>query len=190
MYGTPFESNCRLQTTFYLQVQHQSVPPFGGIYVFTPLPSCPFCTISISVQQTGYILTTRSFFWADSMFAPSQWRNCYNVTWSLMAGRKPAIKISSKFVPKGQIDNIPALVQIMVWRRPDNKLLSEPMMVSLSMHICVSRPQWVNYVVIRMTATKFPIEFWLCANIHCGNNHTPAKHYEVTNGYGHAASES
>ena len=145
---------------------------------------------SISVQQTGYILTTRSFFWADSMFSPSQWRNCYNVTWSLMAGRKPAIKISSKFVPKGQIDNIPALVQTMVWRRPDNKLLSEPMMVSLSMHICVTRPQWVNYVVIRMTATKFPIEFWLCANIHCGNNHTPAKHYEVTKGYGHAASES
>ena len=27
------------------------------------------------------------------------------------------IKISSKFVPKGSINNIPALVQIMVWRR-------------------------------------------------------------------------
>ena len=54
------------------------------------------------------------------------------------------IKISMKFVPKGPINNIPALVQIMAWRRPGNKPLSEPMMVSLRMHICVTRPQWVN----------------------------------------------
>ena len=54
------------------------------------------------------------------------------------------IKISLKFVPKGPINNIPALVQIMAWRRPGDKPLSEPMMVSLPTHICVSRPQWVN----------------------------------------------
>ena len=35
-----------------------------------------------------------------------------------------AIKISLKFVPKGSINNIPALVQIMAWRRPGDKLLS------------------------------------------------------------------
>ena len=55
-----------------------------------------------------------------------------------------SLKISLKFVPKGSINNIPALVQIMVWRRPGNKPLSEPMMVSLLTHICVTRPQWVN----------------------------------------------
>ena len=38
------------------------------------------------------------------------------------------IKISLKFVPKGQIDNNPALVQIMAWRRPGDKPLSEPML--------------------------------------------------------------
>ena len=54
------------------------------------------------------------------------------------------IKISLKFVPKGSINNIAALVQIMAWRRPGDKPLSEPMMVSLLTHICVSRPQWVN----------------------------------------------
>ena len=54
------------------------------------------------------------------------------------------IKISLKFVPKGRINNIPALVQIMAWRRPGDKPLSKPMMVSLPMHICVTRPQWVN----------------------------------------------
>ena len=52
-----------------------------------------------------------------------------------------AIKISLKFVPKGPISNIPALVQIMAWRRPGDKPLSEPMMVSLPPHICVTRPQ-------------------------------------------------
>ena len=54
------------------------------------------------------------------------------------------IKISLKFVPKGQINKIPALVQIMAWRRPGGKPLSEPMMVSFLMHICVTRPQWVK----------------------------------------------
>ena len=54
------------------------------------------------------------------------------------------IKISLKFVPKGPINSIPALVQMMVWRRPGAKPLSEPMMVSLLTHICVTRPQWVN----------------------------------------------
>ena len=33
--------------------------------------------------------------------------------------------------PKGPINNIPALVQIMAWRRPGDKPLSEPMKVSL-----------------------------------------------------------
>ena len=54
------------------------------------------------------------------------------------------IKISLTFVPEGRINNIPALVQIMAWRRPGNKPLSEPMMVSFPTHICVTRPQWVN----------------------------------------------
>ena len=55
------------------------------------------------------------------------------------------IKISLKFVPKGPVNNIPALVQIMAWRRPGDKPLSEPMMVCSPTHICVTRPQWVNF---------------------------------------------
>ena len=31
------------------------------------------------------------------------------------------VDISLKFVPKGPINNIPALVQIMAWRRPGEK---------------------------------------------------------------------
>ena len=55
-----------------------------------------------------------------------------------------SITISLKFVPKGPINNIPALVQIMAWRRPGDKPLSEPMLVGSLTHICVTRPQWVN----------------------------------------------
>ena len=51
-----------------------------------------------------------------------------------------SIKISLNFVLKGPINNIPALVQIMAWRRSGDKPLSEPMMVSLLTHICVTRP--------------------------------------------------
>ena len=53
-------------------------------------------------------------------------------------------RISLKFVPKVRINNIPSLVQIMAWRRSGGKPLSEPMMVSLLTHICVTRPQWIN----------------------------------------------
>ena len=55
-----------------------------------------------------------------------------------------SIKVSLKFVPKDPINNIPALVQIRAWRRPGDKPLSEPMMVCLLTHICVTRSQWVN----------------------------------------------
>ena len=57
-----------------------------------------------------------------------------------------SIKISLQFVPKGPINNNPALVQIMAWRRSGDKPLSKPMMLSLLTHICVTRPQWVNFV--------------------------------------------
>ena len=50
-----------------------------------------------------------------------------------------SIDISPKFIPKGPIDNIPALVQIMAWRRSGDKPLSEPMVVRLPTHICVTR---------------------------------------------------
>ena len=54
------------------------------------------------------------------------------------------LKNSLKF-PKVWIKNIPALVQIMAWRWPGDKLLSEAIMVCLLTHIWVTQPQWVNY---------------------------------------------
>ena len=55
-----------------------------------------------------------------------------------------SLNISLKFVPKGPINNIQALVQKIAWRRPGDKPLFEPMMVSLLTHICLTQPQWVK----------------------------------------------
>ena len=57
---------------------------------------------------------------------------------SLMKMYEFHLRFHLNVFPKGQINNIPALVQMMVCRRPGNKPLSEPMMVSLLMHICHS----------------------------------------------------
>ena len=67
-----------------------------------------------------------------------------------------SVEISLKLVPKGPINNIPALVQIMAWRRSGDKPLSEPMMVSLSTHICVTRPtHWPLAKMATISQTMF-----------------------------------
>ena len=68
------------------------------------------------------------------------------------------IEISLKFVSKGPINNILALVQIMAWRRPGDKPLFETMMVCLPTHICASRPWWVILSLVT--------RFWQIVNNH------------------------
>ena len=68
-----------------------------------------------------------------------------------------SISISLKCVPRGPINNILALVQIIAWHRPGDKPLYETMMASLLTHNCVTRPQWLksvknfDIVVLQMT---------------------------------------
>ena len=76
-----------------------------------------------------------------------------------------SINISLKFVPKGRINNNPALVQIMAWRRSGDKPLPEPMVVRILTHICVIRPQWVKmvtycYLLHLLSSTEMDIWFW------------------------------
>ena len=66
------------------------------------------------------------------------------------------MKISLIFVPKGPINNILALVQIMAWCQPGDKPLSESLMVSLLIHICITQPQWVNPDLWHHEATMIP----------------------------------
>ena len=55
-----------------------------------------------------------------------------------------SLNVSLKFVPKVWINDIPALVQMMAWRRRGDKPLSESMVVSLMTHNYVARSQWVK----------------------------------------------
>ena len=41
-------------------------------------------------------------------------------------------------------NNIPALDEKVAWRRPDDKPLSEPIVVILLTHICVTQSQWTK----------------------------------------------
>ena len=88
--------------------------------------------------EAGRVWETTSFFlWdilTDDIF---KWIFLNEIIWT-------AMKIPLKFVARGSNNNIPALVQIMAWRRAGGKPLSEPMVVRLPTHICVTRPQWVN----------------------------------------------
>ena len=54
------------------------------------------------------------------------------------------IKISLKFVPKGSIDNIPALWQWPGANQATSHYLDHWVMIFLLTHICVTRPQQVN----------------------------------------------
>ena len=59
------------------------------------------------------------------------------------------IKTSLNFVPDVPINNIPALVQIMAWRRPGDKTLTEQILVRLPTFIYVTPPRLVNKSVAR-----------------------------------------
>ena len=116
-------SLCNVSNTFYAVIQELSVSvsAISAVVVTTP-------TYEIFVNTLGSIQNGRHF--ADHIFLNE------NVCVSF--------KISLKIFPKFRINNIPALVQIMAWRRSGDKPLSEPMMLKLLTHICVTRPQGVN----------------------------------------------
>ena len=86
------------------------------------------------------------------------------------------INNSLKFLPKGPVNNIPLWVQIMVWRRPGAKPLSEPMMVSLLAHICVTWPQWVK----RRLPPKFQERFSAWPKFITHQHFTPRRKPQMT----------
>ena len=77
-----------------------------------------------------------------------------------------SIEMSLKFAPNGPINNIPALVRIMAWRRPGDKPLSEPMVASLLTHIYVTQPQWVKeYINIYIPTFYEDVITYPCPNL-------------------------
>ena len=100
------------------------------------------CTVLVSTNVRCDQITPLSTHWGrDKMDAISQ--TTFSIAFSWMRMFEFRLRLL-KFVPKGPINDIPALVQIMAWRRLGDKPLSESMMVSLPTHVCVTRPQWVK----------------------------------------------
>ena len=154
-------SSCRRSFRKY-PVQAETKNPTGdNNWCRTPTQTLPLVpTSSLPWNRKQYLNTLRprqnGRHFADDPFK----RIFLNETLRI------SIKISPNFVPKGPINNIPALVQIMAWRRPGDKPLSEPMMVSLLTPICVTRPQWVNPLdkMVACSKTTFSHAFWWMAS--------------------------
>ena len=106
-------------------------PSMISPYLSSPIYTLPFPSIytPLPLYSTFNILRPRQNgrHFADDSFKCSSLNDNVWIT----------IKHSLKLVPKGLINNIPTLVQIMAWRRPGDKPLSEPMMVRSPTHICV-----------------------------------------------------
>ena len=96
-------------------------------------------TFSLRRQADYHLLT----HWGQDQMAAIYLATCLECTY-LKENIWISIKISLKFVRKGPINNIPALAQIMAWHRPGDKSLSKSIMVNLLMHVCFTRPQWIN----------------------------------------------
>ena len=104
---------------------------------------------------TSYALVRRALGGSIKIFRPRQNdRHFADDTFKLIFLNeivRISIEISLKFVSKGLINNIPALVQIMGPARPGYKSLSQPMMVSLLTHVCV----WCNYSSLGLNELRF-----------------------------------
>ena len=99
-----------------------------------------------TIIETNYILFNTLRPRQNGSHFPHNISKCFFFSWRKMYEFQ--FDISLKFVSKGAINNIPALVKIMASRRPGDKPLSESMMVWLKAHICVTQPHWVNYMGI------------------------------------------
>ena len=104
-----------------------------------------------------YCYTSALTHWGrDKMDAISQ--TTVSSAFSYMKMYELRLKFQWRLFLKGPINNIPALVQIMAWRRPGDKPLSEPMMVRLPTHICDTRPQWVKTSPVSVISLDFTIK--------------------------------
>ena len=103
-------------------------------------PSC-----SSSLLQKSLILNEDIYIWSNSLkhWGRAKMADIFQTTFLKAFYWMKMYKSRLRF--HGSLFlGVPALVQIITWRRAGNKPLSEPMMICLLTHICVTRPQWVK----------------------------------------------
>ena len=102
-----------------------------------------FCKLSDN-WNSCYGQTIISQIWFNTLRPRQHGRQFPDDTFKHILWNKNArisIEFSPKFVPKGSINNIPALVQIMAWHRTGDKPLFKPVLVRLPTDTCVTRTQ-------------------------------------------------
>ena len=100
----------------------------------------------LEISSVGILVCHKLFKHIEAVTKWTPFRRRHSQTHFLNENVRISIKISLKFVPRGPINDIPALVQIMAWHRTGDKPLSETMIVRLPTHTCVTRPQWVKLI--------------------------------------------
>ena len=115
---------------------------------------------SFTLFAFGPLRTQLTHWGRDKMAAVSQTTHSNAFSWMKMLEFR--LRFHWSLFLRVQINNNPALVQIMAWRRPGDKPLSEPMMVSLLTHICVTRPQWVKWRSNQDTMISFKKMHFKC----------------------------
>ena len=112
-----------------------------SVYIMVPETTTNDCCPYKDMQETIHGFNTLRPRQNGRRFADDTFKHIF-----LNENVRISIKISLKFVPKGPINNNPALVQIMAWRRPGDKPLSESMLVNYSLrrlrwkwHYCCCR---------------------------------------------------
>ena len=144
-------------------MHHSSTRSFDKhiyIYIFVCVCVSVSLTATHSVNWNIILFNALRPRWNGRHFADDILYRIF-VNWCVLI----LIEISLTFVPYGPII-ISALIQIMAWCYPGDKLLSEPMMISLPTHICVTRPQWVqpgnNFsLYITLPKCEFPADKWM-----------------------------
>ena len=137
----------RINAFNYSEITHVEYKCIILMYLFCQLRFHSDVSLSIR-RNTRYTCLVHCWSWLFNSLRPRQYRRHFadDIFKCIFLNENVwiSLKISLKFIPEVRINNTPALVQIMAWRRPGDKPLPEPMMVSLLMHLCVTRPQWVN----------------------------------------------
>ena len=86
------------------------------------------------IIKNHYLLTVAMWEWKDSNYTLQ-----INTLRPRKTGRHFSddifkwilITISLEYVPRGPTDHIPALIQILTWRRPEDKSFSDPLIIIL-----------------------------------------------------------
>ena len=106
--------------------------PCHGILMFMSVPH--FCFLRHYPLDLVWPTAELHKVWITTLRPRQNWRHFTDDIFKCNFLNENAwilIKIPLNFVPKGLINNIPVLVQIMAWRHSGDKPLSEPMIFSL-----------------------------------------------------------